>query len=59
MADEKIVLTADCDGEGRKCRAPAEFSYRKKPSKKRVVVAGADKYGAACEKHYQELHQNI
>ncbi len=56
MADEKMELTARCDGKG--CTAPAIWSYRKLPKEARVKVAGADEYGAACEEHYDQLHHN-
>ncbi len=56
MAEEKIEMTARCDGEGGKCSNPAIFSYRKIPKEELVRVAGADEYGAACAKHYVQLH---
>lgn len=56
MADESTQLSARCDGEGGKCVDPAIWSYRKSPKEARVKVAGADEYGAACGRHYTELH---
>lgn len=56
MADEKVEMTARCDGEGGKCRLPATHSYRKIPKEVLVRVAGVDEYGAACAKHYPQLH---
>lgn len=57
MSDEKVELTANCDGRAGKCRAPATRSYRKRVSKAKISVAGPEEYGAACEKHYRELHR--
>ena len=56
MADEKVEMTAKCDGEGGKCSKPATFSYRKIPKEELVRVAGAKEYGAACPEHYLILH---
>lgn len=57
QADRQVELTARCDGEGGRCSEPAVYSYRKKANRERVEVAGVEKYGAACTKHYGELHQ--
>lgn len=54
LADEKVVLTARCDGEN--CSKVATLSYRKIPKTEQVKVGGVDEYGAACEDHYKILH---
>lgn len=56
MADEKVEVSARCDGDGGKCKSPAVLTYRKIPKTEQVRVAGADEYGAACELHYETLH---
>lgn len=56
IADERIEITARCDGNDGKCTLPATLSYRKIPKNEQVRVAGADEYGAACQQHYAELH---
>ena len=53
---EEIVLTSRCDGEEGLCPEEAIWSYRKVANQKRLVVKGEEMYGAACEKHYLELH---
>lgn len=56
IANEKIEVSARCDGNKGKCREPATLSYRKVPKTEQVRVAGANEYGAACEAHYSLLH---
>lgn len=56
QADERVDLAARCDGMSGTCPAPATRSYRKIPRAEQVSVAGADEYGAACARHYTELH---
>lgn len=57
IADEKIEVSARCDGQGGKCKNPATLSYRKIPKTEQVKVGGVDEYGACCSKHYDQLHQ--
>ena len=56
MADQKVEVTARCDGDKGKCKSPAVLTYRKIPKAEQVRVAGADEYGATCELHYEQLH---
>lgn len=56
LADEKVEVTARCDGDNGQCKSPAVLSYRKIPKIEQVRVAGADEYGATCELHYEQLH---
>lgn len=55
-ADNKVEVTARCDGEEGKCKSPAILTYRKIPKTEQVRVAGADEYGATCALHYEDLH---
>lgn len=56
IADKVVKLTAKCDGDQGKCREKATHSYRKIPKQVQIRVAGVDEYGAACKKHYGQLH---
>ncbi len=56
IADNKVEVTARCDGDAGTCKSPAVLTYRKIPKTEQVRVAGADEYGATCELHYEELH---
>jgi thymidine kinase len=56
LADEKVEVSARCDGDDGKCKSPATLSYRKIPKSEQVRVAGAEEYGACCSLHYEDLH---
>lgn len=56
LADERHELTARCDGAGGRCKQPATRSYFKKSNMDKITVAGVSEYGAACSKHYRQLH---